>query len=250
MKYIKLPQPYATALCYGFYNSVHLEDAMKGDYETIPVYATEPVFDPLTPVEILMEIHNEQIFGNLPPTEELPVNAFIGYVSATKKFPKMTNVWDMSLQQPAYPISGCHVFDEPFYCGNPNVDVDVLKWGPCFVYQRMPDPSYFYGISIHASKKTYMTAITGGTIRIDLTDDVRRVILIDPEDESTIKRIEYLCIHFEKRMKYVKLSGVEIFYDLGPDGNPVMHPSLKSTDKPRLRVSALFHCLPEDCSSR
>ena len=245
MRYIKLPQPYATALCYGYYNRVHLEEAPTHGYEIYPVYATEPVFDPQTPVEILMEIHNEQLFGNLPPTEEFPVNAFIGFVAVTKDAPKMPNVWDLSQPEPAYSVSGCSVFDMPFPCNNPCIDVDVLKWGPYHTYVRSLDPRYFYGLSIESNEEAFKTATAGGSILIDLTEVVRKEILIDPEDENTLKPVKYLCLRYGRRQKYFDVDGVEIIYDLGADGNPILHPSVKSPGKQLMRVSALFHCIPE-----
>ncbi len=245
MKYIKLPQPYATALCYGYFNRVHIEDAPTDYYETIPVYATQLEFDAQTPVEILMEIHNEQLYGNLPPLEELPINAFIGTVGVYKGEHCKPNVWDLTVPEPSYPMVGAHVFEEPLYCGYPDIDVDVLKWGPSYTFRKSINPSYSHGLILEVNEETFKNALTAGTIVFDLTDQIRREILIDPDDENSFKPMESLMLACGKRQRSVFLDGIDILYELDSNGDPVLYPSIKSPDKRLMRVSALFHCRPE-----
>lgn len=237
MKYLKFPQPYATALCYGYYNGIHLEEAPKFCSEVYAVIATEPVFDPETPIELLMQIHNEQLFGNLPLTEDLPVNQVIGFFTATDDEPYETDVWTQSLPKPVYSVLSPGLFDVPFPCNHLREDLDLTKMIPSHRILGRQEPSSHLSLYLDVNEKAFYVAAAGGSILVDLTDEVRKVILKDPENEDDLKEFKRVCLVCKNRIKsFDVMKPLEIIYELDAKGDPVLYPSIEP-GKRLMRVS-------------
>lgn len=237
MRYIELPQPYATALCYGYYEGVHLDEAPENGYETYLVFAKPSVFNQPTPVELLMEIHNEQLFGNLPPTQEMPVNAFIGFITVEAKEPVKTSVWTQSMPKPVYSLRLTSMFDKPFRCDHNREDLDLEKWWPCHSIIGRHKPIDMGFLFLDVNEDAFYVATAGGSILIDLTEKMRNLLLNDPENENDLKKFHGVvlsCGNRQKDFDHATLS--ETIYELDADGNPVLYPSIEP-GKRRMRVS-------------
>lgn len=237
MKYIKLPQPYATALCYGYFDGVHLDEEPESVIETFAVIATAPVEDTETPIELLMAIRNEQLYGNVPPTEELPINEVIGFISVMKEEPYEPNVWTRCLPVPAYRILLARVFDNPFQSYRFREDLEYSKFLPYHIWMRRECPTCHGSLYLPVNKDVFYTAVAGGSVLVDLTEEVRRLILNDPENENELKTIDDVNLICEHRMKtFEVVRPMEIIYEMDAEGNPVLHPSI-DPDKQHMRVS-------------
>ena len=64
----------------GLMNVVRTANQQLLENRRLYIYATEPVSDPATPIEWVQEVNNQQAFGNLGETKDLPTNALIGFV--------------------------------------------------------------------------------------------------------------------------------------------------------------------------
>ena len=243
MKYLKLSKPLAEALVKRLINGWHLDEAPEGWYEDYLVYATEAVSNDQMPLEWLMEIHNEQVFGNLPPTDELPVNAFIGVVSFSKEPPRKESVWTQGIQGPVYEVFTSCVFDKPFRTDHLRTDLDLGAMLPSHVFCNVHRPHKDIFLTLYVGDETFSLATAGGTIMLDLTDEIRNLILLDPENEADLRHFDILCLVCGKREKLFDIKdGIEIIYEYGDDGNPVTYPSVKSPEKRLMRISVLISC--------
>ena len=243
MEHLMIPQPDAHALCSRLYTGWHF-DAPPKEFCPYLVYATKPVINLQPSLERLMEIHNEQVFGTLPPIESLPVNAFIGMVSFSLDPPMDKSVLTQFCQEPLYRVSRCNFFDRPFHYDHMRQDIDLKAIWPYHSVSIVIRPHYSLGtLSFPVSGQTFMLAASGGSIILDLTQEIRNLILNDPEDEETLKEIRQVCLVCGRRMKFFDTTeGIEIIYEQDANGDPVTYPSDLSPDKRLMRVSVLISC--------
>ena len=190
-----------------------------------------------------MEIHNEQVFGNLPPTEAMPVDAFVGMVSFSFEPPDEKSVLTLGRQEPVYKVLTSYVFDRPFRYDHLREDIDLKAIWPYHAVSNALRPHNDIFLTLFVGEQTYALATAGGTIILDLTEEIRELILNDPENEEDLKSIRELCLVCGKRMKYFDVrDGIEIIYELDAEGSPVTYPSVISPEKRLMRVSALISC--------
>ena len=241
MKILEVPEPYAKALCNGLITGWHLDAPPEEELCTYLVYATKQVFNPQTPLEWLMEIHNEQLFGNLGETDDLPVNAFIGYVTFRRDELAKPTVWTRGMKSPVYEVFTAHVFDMPFRSDCSQRYLRLKDWLPSHVFWLMR-PAYFIFLNLHVTESVFARAIAGGSIIIDLTEEMRRLILWDGENETNMKEIKALSLVCGRRRKLFDVEDrITILYETDGEGKPVLYPTLVPGEK-KMRVSVRFDC--------
>ena len=76
-----LKQPWAEMASAGLMTVVHINAPLKEVPKRIFFHAMEPDHSIGYPIEWLQEVHNQQVFSNIPKTDELPTNAIVGFAN-------------------------------------------------------------------------------------------------------------------------------------------------------------------------
>ena len=105
-----IQQPHAEMIVRGLRNDIPDEHFSKGD--RIYINASVPVLNLNAPLEQLQEVINQQLLGNLPPTEVLPYGKCVGFVDVLCKADGTESIWS-SIAEPSVIVTNAHVFDEP-----------------------------------------------------------------------------------------------------------------------------------------
>ena len=242
-KTILAPQPTANALCSLLIDGWHLQEAPEETPCTYLVYATAHVSNPQTPLECLMTIHNEQVFGNLGKTETLPVGAYVGYVKFGEPMPRKASIWTLSSPEPCYRVIEARLFDRPFNPGEFRIDLPLDRWLPSHIAHIERPWKKGHVLSLPVSEEIFSTASTYGSFIVDLTQEMCDLTLEDEDDEDLSRVIEVLRLVCNHRVKLFRIMGrMEMFYELDADGVPVPYRSVIVTHSPQFRASWVFKC--------
>lgn len=242
-KTVSIPQPYADALCSRLIDGWHLDEAPDETPCLYLVYATEPVSNPQMPMEWLMAIHNEQVFGNLGKTETMPVNAYVGYVLFGKEMSHKKSVWSLGQQEPCYRVVAARLFDACYVPSEARIDLPLEKWLPSHIVHVERPTKEGNLLTLPASEEVFDTARTYGSFIVDLTQEMCDLTLEDEDDEDpdrVITVFRLICGHREKI--FHALGKMEMFYELDADGNPVFYSSAVIPTSPQMRASWVFKC--------
>lgn len=105
-----IQQPHAEMIVRGLRIAIPDEHFSKGD--RIYINAAVPVLDLNAPLEQRQEVINQQLFGNLPPTVDLPYGKCVGFVDVLCQADGTESIWS-SPAEPSVIVTNAHVFDEP-----------------------------------------------------------------------------------------------------------------------------------------
>ena len=181
MKTIHLKQPIASMICAGLANVVHLAVPPSEIPCRLLIYATKPECDACTPLEWQQEVINQQSFGNLEPTDELPVNQLIGFVDLVREIPHSFNLWSRGLKKPAYLVMNAHTFIAPLDINPDEVEQNlnfIELANTKFLIPRCPylaDNESELVLPVNAM--LYAMAWTGTAISIQLEGDFAKLVL-------------------------------------------------------------------------
>ena len=88
----------------------------------VVIYARKPRKNSAIPLEWMQEVINQQKFGNLPPTEELPTEKVVGVVKIFYKADQDYNIWSKEPPTTSYVVGNACALDEPL-----DVSLDEVK---------------------------------------------------------------------------------------------------------------------------
>lgn len=241
-KTVSIPQPYAEALCSNACDVLHLDVAPEELPCRCIIRATRPVFNPQTPLEWIMAIHNEQVYGTFGATDTLPVDVPIGYVDVVEKVPYDYNIWSLGLPEPVFRVENAHLFDEPSPLLPNREDLPLDKWLPSHVVKRSYPYVGMMFISLDVNPDIFNLAAHRGTFLVDLTHEFDDLCitedgLIDGKYDAFLT-----CGNLEKRFDNAVS---EIFYELDRKGDLVTYPSLLHQGKLMPRRSLLIKCFKQ-----
>lgn len=243
MKSIKVQKSVAVALCSGLFDGWPLNEVPEKSPCKYMVYATRQVFNPETSLELLAKIHNEQIFGNIGEPDSLPEEVYVGYIIFGGQIPPEKEWWRYGITKPVYRVLEARLFDMPYFPDHMDVFLPLDKWIPASIINQARPTKDGNVLTLPASQKTLMTAGRFGTIFLDLTLEMSKLILEDEDDEDdarVIKELRLVCGHHEKRFNVE--GGIDIFYELDDQGNPIFYPSIMVPDRKQMRGIVSFNC--------
>lgn len=179
IKKLKIPQPYAEMTVRGLVSVIKLDTGEKETHGRIYIYATAPVINPKTPLEWRQEVENHVVFGNLPPTEELPTNRLIGFVDVVRTVPFDYNVWTLGMRDCAYLVTNAHYFVTPFILNPDEIDLNFIRRANTCMF--MPRQPFFREngdeLVIPVSDFIYQLAWSGNDFNVELTEDFAKLVL-------------------------------------------------------------------------
>ena len=239
MKKEQMPQPQATLYCSGLFDGLPLKvEPEKLPYRCL-VEAVEPVFNQEMPLELVRQIHNQQLFGNIEPTDKLPVGCCIGYFDVVARDPKCVSVLKHEENLPIYRVENAHLFETPIPVLHGRTDVPLDKWMPSYVAHLAHPSLNGRTLSVPVNEEIFSLARDGFTFLMDFTPEVEAIILSDEEDDSDpISKLRLFCGNREKWFNVF----VDFFVELDENDETVLYPSVVVTSCPQFRLSACIKC--------
>lgn len=183
LKQIFIPQPHASMVVRGERDVIRDEHFSPGD--CILVNAIAPKDDPDTPLEWRQEVINQQLFGNLAPTKDLPVDKCLGVVKVLKRVNKFYSKW--SKLEPSVVVHKALVFDDPQPIANRRLcelkDILSHKFHPIDVHVANSATE----LVIPIDKRQFTVASKGGTVTFEMCGSLVVYTLFD---EGILKKFD------------------------------------------------------------
>ena len=107
-----IQQPFATMIARGLRNAVFDDNFSKGCRLFINALPSFQIPEIPVPLEWFQAVNNHQLFGNLPPTDDLPYGKCIGFVDVLRKADGKENQWT-AIHEPTVLLTNAHEFDKP-----------------------------------------------------------------------------------------------------------------------------------------
>jgi hypothetical protein len=114
MNILEVQQPFASMLVRRLRDVAQIVEWHLQKSKRFYIYSSGFVInDAAMPLSWQQEVFNQQQFGNLAETEELPVNALLGYVDWLAHANPQKNLWSAEMSGPSEHVHNAHVFDAP-----------------------------------------------------------------------------------------------------------------------------------------
>jgi len=242
MKYVALNQPGATLVAMGIRNAVQIDERLRKKTWRLFIYATEPVVNNAEyPLEWMQEAFNQELFGNLPPIEELPVNSLIGffdYYSHTSSVDK-ESIWVAGLDESACIVCNAHMFDHPIMLPKEIIDNinDVDEMVPSHVCS--PKQPFLLGMNdelvIDVSDKYFAIAARGGSFSLEYSVELSNLL------QEKLDDIKVITLRNGIKNKGF-IFKYDLIYDYVDGSNEVykMYPSVLTPDHKMFRAQLML----------
>ena len=232
---IFIQQPYATMVVRG------LRDVILNEHfsitQRIYINATAPKNDPDTPLEWRQEVINQQLFGNLPPIEELPYDKCLGFVKVLDFAYSLHSKWSIS-QPPSVSVYKAHEFDEP----QPITERKLYDYeripSHAFIAGEVQSRGYFSKLMIPVNEKLYAIASNGGNVSFEMTGSLSDFTNFDKGTLRDFDKFTLVCGQRSKTFFWHK--DCDIYWEQDPETDElVLYPSVynESGKAPRARLN-------------
>lgn len=229
-----IQQPFATMLVRGLRNGVFDDQFSKGCrlyINALPCFMMSDV-----PLEWFQAVNNHQLFGNLPPTADLPTGKCVGFVDVLDKADGTECQWT-AIHEPTVLLTNAHEFDTP-------LGKELRSWYdadniPSHVFRfNLPYALYHDDeLVIPVNEKLYRFASRGGNITFELTGSLAGCALENDGLLRDFERFTVICGQQSKSFLWNK--GCDILWEQRPnDDELVLYPSVfnKSGKAPRAKL--------------
>lgn len=212
----------------GLINALHLKERVGFMTEDVMIYALPPSENPATPIEWIQEVINHQKFGDLPPTDELPVNRFVGAAKIFYKADADYSIWTKEPPTPSYIVGDTCVLDEPSDASLKEVKrwkclpqgIKFHSFEPAMPHFRACDIE----IIIPANDELYDQASQGKYISFEFSGKLAQ-LMTDRSDGSLIPFNSMRLVNGKRWKRYYYLPTIE---EELVDGTPKRYPSVLS----------------------
>lgn len=234
------PQPYASMLVKGLMNVVRTANQQLLENRRLYIYATEPVSDPATPIEWVQEVNNQQAFGNLGETKDLPTNALIGFVDVLGHAGTDTN----GNAERAYLVGNAHEFVGPigFTPNEAEQHFDLLKRVNTTIH--IPRCPFVKGngneLVLPVNSFLYSLAWNECGFTIELVGDLAKLVL---DEHGMLKPFtRYTLWRGDQGRTFVMDADCDIRHELTTDGDLRHYPSALAADGTTTRARLYLSC--------
>ena len=234
-----LKQPWAEMASAGLMTVVHINAPLEEVPKRIFFHAMGPDRSIGYPIEWLQEVHNQQVFGNIPKTDELPTNAIVGFANVGGIAPDDLNIWSRGAPPNRIFLVNAHVFDKPIPPGVADeLSDDHLppyhKVCRRFLYESEND------LVIPVSEEVLTLASQGKSFEIDLIGNTVNVIIDRRNQLKPFSAFRLICGNKEKRFLFT--DDCRIVVDVNDDGSLKYYPSVLREDGVGARASLQLCC--------
>ncbi len=237
---IKLPPQLAALTLSKVCNVASLPERPR-ERKCFPIYAEKQVTNPQeTPVEWLMEAHNQAVYGNIPSTEKLVRGALLGFFESRGKYSEEPSIWSKGMEGEVCLVSYARILNHPIYLPEyvlrdlnerilydlPSHDIDE-KFQPWVIYNALEVP---------VRRELFDMIPDIGVLTLDLCGDLKKMIL---DENGQLVKFTTLHLKCGNLSKSVRFCG-EIFTENDSNGEPVLYPTvndyIEKVTRRRLRL--------------
>ena len=209
----------------------------------VVIFALKPRKNLAIPLEWMQEVINQQKFGNLPATEDLPTEKVVGVVKIFYQADQDYNIWSLEPPTTSYIVGDACVLDEPL-----DVSLDEVK-----TWKNLPQDVKFHSfkpsvpifrvcdfeIVIPVCENLYDQASQGKSITFEFAGKLAS-LMKDRYDGSLIpfENMRLVCGHSWKRYHFIPSIEVEMV-----NGNPKRYSSVLSVIGRSNRKILTLECL-------
>ena len=189
MNILEVQQPFASMLVRSLRDVAQIEEWHLQKSRRFYIYSSGFVInDAAMPFSWQQEVFNQQQYGNLAETEELPVNALLGYVDWIAHADPHMNLWSVEISGPSEHVYNAHVFDAPLMLPLSSIELmnGLDRILPSHV-ARVPQPYLAQcgqELVIPVSDRNFAIASRGGSFLLEMTSTLS--ILLSEMDDITL----------------------------------------------------------------
>ena len=232
-----IQQPFATMLVRGLRNAAFDDHFSKGC--RLFVNALPCFMMPNVPLEWFQAINNHQLFGNLPPTADLPTGKCVGFVDVMCKADGTARQWT-AIHEPTVLLANAHEFDTPQgHSPRSWHDADDI---PSHVFHaRQPHAFRDEELVIPVNEKFYRFATHGGNIGFELTESLAVCAL---DDDGLLKDFDkFTVICGQQSKSFLMTEQSDIIWEQRPnDDELALYQSVYSKSGKAPRAKLLLSC--------
>ena len=212
------------------------------------VYSEKQVENPQMPIEWLMEVRNQQVFGNIPRTNALAENAVVGFVDVKSEPYVDTSIWNRGCNGQLCRVVYSRIFDTPLRLSLDDLDnqfiEQLLAKLPVYSLAMTYEPLVIGSeLEVPVNNFLFSQAATRCELTLDLTCELSHLVL---DKNGELRQFCQLCLTCGNRRRVFKFSG-EITIELNEDYEPVLYPSVTERCGFDIRKQLTLHCgLPLD----
>ena len=234
-----LKQPWAEMASAGLMTVVHVNAPLEEVPKRIFFYAMEPDHSIVYPIEWLQEVHNQQVFGNITNTDDLPTDTIVGFADVVGIASEDFNIWSRGAPPNRYFLVNAHKFDNPI----PIEDAANLNAGHLPPYHKVCRRFLYESendLVIPVSEEVQTVASQGKSFEIDLIDTTVNVIIDRRNQLKPFSAFRLICGNKEKRFLFT--DDCRIVVDVNDDGSLKYYPSVLREDGVGARASLQLCC--------
>ena len=224
--FIKLPPQLAALTLSKVCNVASLPERPR-ERKCFPIYSEKQVTNPQeTPVEWLMEAHNQAVYGNIPDTEKLVQGALLGFFESSGKYPEEPSFWSKGMQGEVCLVCYARILNHPIYLPEyvlrdlnehilydlPSYDV-VEKYQPWVIHNSLEVP---------VRRELFDIIPNLGVLTLDLCGDLKKMVLDENGQLVKFKTVHLKCGNLNKSFRFCG----EIFTETDSKGEPVLYPTV------------------------
>lgn len=234
-----LKQPWAEMASAGLMTVVHVNAPLEEVPKRIFFYAMEPDHSIGYPIEWLQEVHNQQVFGNITNTDDLPTDTIVGFADVVGIASEDFNIWSRGAPPNRYFLVNAHKFDNPI----PIEDAANLNAGHLPPYHKVCRRFLYESendLVIPVSEEILSSASQGKSFEIDLIGTTANVIIDRRNQLKPFSAFRLICGNKEKRFQFT--DDCRIVVDVNEDGSLKYYPSVLREDGVAARTSLQLCC--------
>ena len=239
---IKLPKQVAALTLTDAIPAVRLGARPFENGQRYYVFATfKQVPNQELPIEWVMEVHNHQVFGNIPANDELPECAYLGWVEVSDQPYADSSIWSYGHGGSMFRVIRRGIFEQP-------VAIKPFKYyhyerqleaAPVFHLHECYEPmDWGAELELPVNGTLFDTISRVGQITLDLFGRLASCVL---DDDGELKPFKQLTLACGNRRRSFYFHG-EIVVDLDENCEPVLYPSLLDPTEYDIRKRLFLDC--------
>ena len=222
-----LPQPFAAMAVSNLLPVVPLEVRPDENRNRFLVYATKPVENQEMPIEWIMEACNHMVYGNIPETDRLPINAIVGYVEVCCHPCSDRSIWTALYRIPMYRVINARIFTYPLRVSRSALESNfigqILDSIPVYDVHAPRKPEVQGDeLVLPVNTKLFIRASLGSELTLDLNGELACQVL---DVHGELRRFLQLTLTCGICCLRFKFKG-EIAVVLNGKAEPVLYPSV------------------------
>lgn len=236
-----IQQPFATMLVRGLRNAVFDDNFSKGCRLFINALPCFLMPELPVPLEWFQVVNNHQLFGNLPPTDDLPTGKCIGFADVLCKADGTENQWT-AIHEPTVLLTNAHEFDNP-QGDTPSSWQDAEDIPSHVFHARQPHTLHQDDeLVIPVNERLYRIASREGDISFELVDNLAVCALGDDCFPKDFEKFTVVCGQQSKSFLW-DLNCDIMWEQKAEDDELVFYPSVfnKSGNAPHAKLFLSCH---------